>query len=256
MSIFSSYMHLREIVLLGENVSCRVNDDVLTVISQHCSHLSMLHSYLSDAVTDAGRLTLGEGYSVGITDLELGSNAREEDCLITDSSIGKLFQRQKLIKHLSIHIPTITDLSMISIAKNCKQLEYLYISYMSHVTDISMIRIAEQCKDLREIWFYYLDGITDISIVAISQNCDQLMRVDLWNCHAISDVSMQAMAENCRHLTDLGLHRISGIIDPCYIVDIARNNIKLLYNCIEVTMCGVPFEGHLQGNLWAITSGR
>ena len=306
--IFSSCIHLREINLMGVRISHHVNDDVLISISQHCPQLSILHIYLSDDVTDVGISALAEGCCCGMfTDLELES-FDEENCLFTDSSLVKLFQRQKLIKRLSIHIPTMTDISMISIAENCKQLEYLHLDFMLHVTDISMmqigqqckylkkinfvyipgitdvsmvaisqhchqleelilyecpsildismLQIGQQCKSLKEIMFTRMEGVTDVSMVAISQHCHQLEKLIFYDCPSISDISMQAVAENCRNLIYLELIHMPGLVNPSYIADIARNNIRLKYNGIGVAECGELYKATLKEMLQAITAGR
>jgi hypothetical protein len=101
-----------------------------------------------------------------------------------------------------------------------------------------------------------MTGITDVSMVAISQHCHQLEKLTLWVCRIISDISMQAIAENCRNLIYLQLYNMSGLVNPIYIADIARNNIRLKYDCINVENCGGLYEGPLKEMLQAITAGR
>ena len=176
--------------------------------------------------------------------------------MITDSSLLKLLQHQKLIKRLDIDIPTMTDISIMSIAENCKQLEYLYLRSMPDVTDISMVQIATQCKYLKEIQFNDMLGITDVSMVAISQHCHQLEKLTLIYCHTISDISMQAIAENCRNLTYFGLRDMTDL-NHGLIADIASNNFRLKYNCIEVTYEVHRFKyADLQEVLRVVTAGR
>ena len=100
-------------------------------------------------------------------------------------------------------------------------------------------------------------GITDVSMAAISQRCHQLEKWTLVFCPAISDISMQAIAENCRNLIDLQLYNMPGLVNPSYIADIARNNIRLKYDRIDVSNCGESFQAEgLQEELRAITAGR
>ena len=177
------------------------------------------------------------------------------DCLITDSSLVKLFQRQKLIKRLSMDIPTMTDISMSSIAENCKQLESLILTSMPHVTDVSMEPIVQQCKNLKKIRINCTKAITDVGITAISQHCPQLEKLSFSRCPAISDISLQAITENCRNLTELRFEWMSGLRNPSLIADIARNNIRLKFNDIQTDDCGEGFDVDYD-ELWNITYER
>jgi hypothetical protein len=127
---------------------------------------------------------------------------------------------------------------------------------MPHVTDISMVQVGQQCKHLKELIFSYMTGITDVSIVVICQHCHQLEELTLEGCESISDISMQSIAENCQNLTYLQLHNMSGLVNPSYIADIARNNIRLKYDYINIEDCGGRYETPLNEMLQAITAGR
>jgi hypothetical protein len=67
---------------------------------------------------------------------------------------------------------------------------------------------------------------------------------------------MQAIAENCRNLTYLELHKMRGLVNPSYIADIARNNIRLKYDCINVEVYEESYVALLKEMLQAITAGR
>ena len=150
----------------------------------------------------------------------------------------------------------ITDVSMVAISQHCHQLEKLTLWNCHAISDISMVQIGQQSKHLKEIRFICMTGITDVSMVAISQHCHQLVKLILWSCHNISDIAMQAIAKNCRNLIDLELNNMSGLDNPSYIADIARSNIRLKYDCIDVEDCEDSYETLLQEMLQAITAGR
>jgi len=137
---------------------------------------------------------------------------------------------------------TISDLSVNSLAKSCKLLNSMNISFCKKIT--FNIQLEEQLMNLQTLdlsrclsvtdeaiqkvvpFIPYLhtailsscEEISDKAVFKIAEHCRHLRNINLSKCTKISDISVQALIRKCPNLTKLNLHK-------CNISDSTVNQI-------------------------------
>lgn len=104
------------------------------------------------------------------------------------------------------------DMDLNCIAKHCRQLEHLDISYAYYPTDDGVQAIAADCKNLKSLNLEGCQLLTDAALLAIGESV-QLEWLDISFCLNISDASVIKLAKNgssrLRTLRMTGLWRLT-----------------------------------------------
>ena len=109
----------------------------------------------------------------------------------------------------------LTNASFISIANYCPHLKEIHL--YNSITDQDIIVLTSQCKELNFINLSYCVGITDESMIAIAQNCVELYWISLTGCTNITDRGINALADGCPDLEVVYLSECNKITDDGFI---------------------------------------
>jgi hypothetical protein len=76
----------------------------------------------------------------------------------------------------------ITEVGVIAIAENCKNLTEINFESCWYVTEIGIVAIADNCFKFENISLYSNQNLTDRSLIAMYKNCSNLKKLDLCEC--------------------------------------------------------------------------
>lgn len=131
---------------------------------------------------------------------------------------------------------TITDTSMIELAKSCHQLQSLSLAYLSSLSDASVIALAYHCTGLQVLDLSGNRTISDAAIVAVSQHCSAIHTLALGLCRNISDTSITAISQRCLGLRSLNVTGNSRVTNVCII---AMSELSHNLRSLNVTHCSL-----------------
>ncbi|KAJ9170645.1 hypothetical protein P3X46_018738 [Hevea brasiliensis] len=139
-----------------------------------------------------------------------------------------------------VKTPECSDLGLVCVAENCKQLRKLHIDgwRTNTIGDVGLMAVAKQCPNLQELVLIGVNA-THASLAAIAANCQKLERLALCGSGSIGDNEIACIAAKCVALKKL-------CIKGCAISDIAIQ--ALAWGCpnlvkIKVKQCrGVSSE--------------
>ena len=145
--------------------------------------------------------------------------------LLSDDDIIPLKDNINLTEIYLSRISNVTDISIVTIAENCKKLTKIFLSGCSQLTDVSILALAKYCPELEEIGWSGCRCISDIAVLAIGtlRNVRELF---LPGNRIITDVSINAISNGCKKLVKL---HVSG----CNITDDAIRNIAARCHYLE-----------------------
>ncbi|KAF2295350.1 hypothetical protein GH714_032636 [Hevea brasiliensis] len=204
-SLFTRFDSVTKLALRCDRKSISLNDDAFVMISVRCQNLE--------------RLKL--------------RGCRE----ITDNAISKCVNMEIL---RIVKTPECSDLGLVCVAENCKQLRKLHIDgwRANTIGDVGLMAVAKQCPNLQELVLIGVNA-THASLAAIAANCQKLERLALCGSGSIGDNEITCIAAKCVALKKL-------CIKGCAISDIAIQ--ALAWGCpnlvkIKVKQCrGVSSE--------------
>ena len=138
-------------------------------------------------------------------------------------------------KHLTfLSISDIDDEEITIIARGCLELQS--IRSWSDLTDIGVLELAHNCKQLRIINCIANTKITDASLVPLFENCRQLETIKLIGCVA-TDVALEAIAKNSSELRDFELI-FSAPTTAAGVELVKKHCVKIKHfvycNCVEI----------------------
>jgi hypothetical protein len=135
----------------------------------------------------------------------------------------------------------ISDLFLIAISNNYKNLKILILEMCNQITDHGLIAIASKCLHLEHI-DVSSENISDLSLIEISKNCSNLKFLILNRCYKITDSAFILIAKNCLKLEKIDIFNNENITDFS-LIEISKNilNLKIisLFNCSLITNCGL-----------------
>ncbi|KAF2283763.1 hypothetical protein GH714_014970 [Hevea brasiliensis] len=111
--------------------------------------------------------------------------------------------------------PECSNLGLVCVAENCKQLRKLHIDgwRTNRIGDEGLIAVAKHCPNLQELVLIGVDA-TQASLAAIAANCQKLERLALCGTGSIGDQEIACIAAKCVALKKL-------CIKGCAISDVA-----------------------------------
>lgn len=131
---------------------------------------------------------------------------------------------------------TITDTSLIVLAKSCHQLQSLCLAYLSSLSDASVIALAYHCTGLQVLDLSGNRTISDAAIVAVSQHCLAMHTLALGLCRNISDTSITAISQRCLGLRSLNVTGNSRVTNVCIIT---MSKLSHHLRSLNVTHCSL-----------------
>ena len=167
--------HLYRVRIFG----CAVTDTGLKEVAKYAKRLSWLDLGQCTEIGDEGLIPLAQGCP-GLQWLDISRKREENDAAL---------QR-------------ITDLGIIAIVKNCRDLELLDVSYCSGITDQSLIVVGTVAKNLKSLSLKGLHKITGESIFQLGElrrKYHKLIWLQIYNCRNITSAVIDEMI---RRLSD------------------------------------------------------
>ena len=184
-----------------------------------------------------------------------------------DEVIGKVSNNSKTLKALNLQgCYDITDASLIAIARNCKELSSLNVTWMyqfrpKNVTQDSINRIARECHGLTELHlnqhmyaFMQRDDETNMHnfqhfqindvIKNVTQECRRLRKLHLIYTSGVNDLGIRGMAKHCQQLEELNLTGCVQITDSGFksIADHCQRLTSLVVSwCGSLTDVGLMY---------------
>lgn len=134
---------------------------------------------------------------------------------------------------LELSSTMVTSVGMSALARQCKSLVKIRISYLQNVQSDSIALLAHNCNDLSWIDLS-ASGVGDEGILAIASNCTNAVFLDCSWCSA-GDVSLRAIAYNMTNLkslrtpaqgTDEGLDAVSLRLTQLTSIGIVRMDVS------------------------------
>eukprot|EP00899_Mesostigma_viride_P008376 jgi/Mesvir1/1753/Mv11890-RA.1 len=240
----------------GSPWGAHIRSDVVRLdhLSRSCHELRSLNVAGCKDVTEASLMEV-VNRCPRLTSLDISG------CKLENTSIKAVARSCPGLVHLSFNACyLITDDSLISLGRCCRQLETLEAAHtevtdsgvavlvrncpllrrvaLPRVTDASMGLVAEHCPQLE--WLDVPDerhGVTDVGLKLIAASCPRIHRVviahHVWEKSQITDASISALAEGCRGLRHLAV-RGAGVSDAS-VVAVASNCTGLEY--LDVSGC-------------------
>jgi hypothetical protein len=127
---------------------------------------------------------------------------------ITDEFVIAFARAHPNLRDLNLSRTRITDKSLIVVSNLCPNLLRLKVSGCIHVTDLSIISIARNCRRIEEIDIsnmYDVPLITDVAIHTISDYCPALTRLSIKNSRNITESALVTLVEKCTTLLMLNM---------------------------------------------------
>lgn len=115
---------------------------------------------------------------------------------------------------------SVSDGSMQTFSKNCRNLEEINLDDCKQLTDETCKSLAANCHRLAHLNVASCN-ITDESLEAIGQGCKQLKHINISNCNRIRPAGIESLARNCTNL-------VSFISTACGEATINDESLKAL----------------------------
>jgi hypothetical protein len=230
----------------------KLNDAALIKIAIGCKDLLEFDLSHCEKITDTGIIGIAENLT-NLEDLNIAHNPEIDGFnYITDKGINNIAIKLLALKKLDLTDSLLTDISLIKIAQNLFNLQYLDLTWCRLITDESIIKIAEKLTNLQYLNLSHNQLITEESIFKISENLINLRELNLSYCDKVSDESLISISENLNHLQDLDLTCCREITDKG-VIKIADNLVELeklsLSSCHFVSNASVSVISENLSNL-------
>lgn len=125
----------------------------------------------------------------------------EDGVRLSTESIEIITSKLTSLTVLNLISKQLTDECVLSIARNCKLLQELYLRNNSELTDGSIVVLAQSCTKLKVLDLNLFSseskgfaGVSDISAKEISMHCQDLIMLTMMNC-CITDLGAVLLCE-------------------------------------------------------------
>lgn len=207
---------LRSLHLAG----CRfVTDGTLQALSKNCHNLEELGLQGCTNISDSGITDLVNGcQNIKFLDLNKCSNIGDIGVSSVSKSCSSSLKTLKLLDCYKVR-----DVSILSLAKFCKNLETLIIGGCRDISDEPIKQLAASCKSsLKYLRMDWCLNISDSSLSCILTQCRNLEALDIGCCEEVTDAAFQGLGEvelslkvlkvNCPKVTVVG---IGNVLEKC-----------------------------------------
>ena len=99
--------------------------------------------------------------------------------LLTDEAVLALAERLPGLTHISLFGGTeaITSRAMETLVSQCRELEFIELSFCPNVSDATLMKIAEHCPKLAELHVQGCPGVTAAGLTELGSQCSNLKYV-------------------------------------------------------------------------------
>lgn len=132
---------------------------------------------------------------------------------IMDPSGAEILKSQEFnfskLTDLDLSSSYLTDESLQSVMRHCKNLDSLSVSENDHLTDVGINDAISKCPKLTKLDLGYCRNLTDAGINDATTKCPNLTKLDLACCVNLTDIGVRSVASNCLHLMALNLNGVA-----------------------------------------------
>eukprot|EP00899_Mesostigma_viride_P019085 jgi/Mesvir1/27178/Mv04548-RA.1 len=206
----------------------RVSDRSVRLLCQRCPRLR--HLCLAGCGDDIGDNSVSAlaARCPLVEHLDVSGCAR-----VGHASLAKLGSACPKLRHLNISGCSLSDATLLALARGCQQLQLLDISdCKSGVTDVGVSAISRGCPRLRHLNLRLCRGVRGESLGIIGQNNPDLVFLDVGGLSHLPDEAFRAIAAGCPALHSLGLACCEGLSDAT-LGEIARGCPRLRHLVIS-----------------------
>eukprot|EP00672_Neobodo_designis_P009182 CAMPEP_0174878772 /NCGR_PEP_ID=MMETSP1114-20130205/82927_1 /TAXON_ID=312471 /ORGANISM="Neobodo designis, Strain CCAP 1951/1" /LENGTH=393 /DNA_ID=CAMNT_0016114161 /DNA_START=41 /DNA_END=1219 /DNA_ORIENTATION=+ len=143
---------------------------------------------------------------------------------VSDYTLLEIARGCPQLEHLDVShtYGTVTNRGVTAIAQHCQQLRYLDVRFTgSDVTDAAVAAVARHCPLLEHLRVAFTSGsVTDASLTVVAAFCPNLRFLDASNT-SISDVAIEAIARQCPELAHLEVPHSTGRVTNASICCVA-----------------------------------
>jgi F-box/leucine-rich repeat protein 2/20 len=153
---------------------------------------------------------------------------------VTDKSMQTFSKNCRNLEEINLdNCKQLTDETCKSLAANCHKLTHLNIA-ANDVTDEALEAIGEGCKLLKHINISNCNKIRPAGIESLARNCTNLVSFISVACgeETINDESLRALSHHCHKLKVINLNGCSAITDTG-VKYLAENCHQLIYCCLS-----------------------
>ena len=107
----------------------------------------------------------------------------------------------------------VTDAGLRAVARGCRQLVKLDLSYMVKAMKGGLASVGECCPHIRELSLAHCPDIPEWVLLRLFNGCGKLELLDLNFCYSVTDSALKAIAKNCSTITSLKLRNCRQVSD-------------------------------------------
>jgi len=153
---------------------------------------------------------------------------------LNDAVCARLVDPSMTSISLKDHSGGITDMTVIDIARKCRQLQTLKLVNCVSVTNKAIVQVASNCSHLEHLILEGCSGIGDSAIQEVARKCPSLVSINLNGCVQVTDLSLQELQLACPYLTNIVLKNCNQLTDAS-INYIGKNTMMLdMSECEDV----------------------
>lgn len=124
---------------------------------------------------------------------------------ITDRAISCLAQSCPDLETLILHGCTVSrfyKMNMNNVSRGSGHSDKINgsISFSQNLEDKAVISLAENCKNLQYLCLSGCNRLTDASLIILAQQCHQLSTLEVAGCSQFTDAGFQALSRVCSKL--------------------------------------------------------
>ena len=106
---------------------------------------------------------------------------------------------------------SVSDASLLAVARDCPMLRRLYLSRRSAINDPDVA--AVYCPDLQDENISACGRLQDSTLRKLASSCCHLRVVDLSSCHGLGDDTMESICAGCPNLVEIDMSYCTGLGD-------------------------------------------
>lgn len=182
-----------------------VNDFVLNVLSDNCVALTKLHLYGCKQFTDDGlRAVLHKCQNLAVLDLR-GCRQLGDATIVNVATACEAFGRLRALR-LWAQASAVLERASNTHLKRLGCLTYLDLTANANLVDKTLILLARSCRKLQKLNISYCTQVTDKSVIMCGQYLHGTLRALIANgCDKITDKGLQALYGKtcCKRLREL-----------------------------------------------------
>jgi hypothetical protein len=174
---------------------CKITNEGLELISQHCSQLVAVNLEVNKCLTDKGLCALFTN-NHSLQRVYFGDDEETTCEGITDVTLRALADNCPRLQLLSVTNCKITDRGVAAMVRGCRQLATLLLEFNRSLTDRSFTNVARHCAELNALEINEC-LVTDKGLQAVVQQCRKLTEFDIWSCQQVTDRTVELLLEHC-----------------------------------------------------------